>query len=383
MPNTDLWSLSAGEQAQFVNTGKVTPVELLESVISRVQQCNPKLHAYCTLDLDQARVRATAFTETLAAEPRNGGILAGVPVSIKDLIDTAGVRTTYGSVAYQNQTPAKNDVVVQRLLDADSVMIGKTNTSEFGYIAACHNNVFETTRNPWNLDRNPGGSSGGAAAAIASGMGSLAIGSDGGGSVRLPAALCGVVGFKGSFGLVPSFPGCRDPDSPGASSWESLEVIGVLARRVADVALAVAAIAGPDPRDRHSLPDLGLDWTQAVDNGITGARVAWTDDFGGLVTVDPQVRKVFRHSLRAFTEMGCTLVEAAPDLPELDATFAALIARDSDLRGLRALINQHGAENMLTEMVGLIRRDWTATEFTDAAMMQQRICNEVSGFMAD
>ena len=382
MVENGLWRLSATEQTRRIRDGEASAVDVMESVLNRIESVNPILHAYCTLDSERARQQAASVDAALGqGEPV--GSLAGVPLSIKDLIDTAGLRTTYGSVAYRDRVPSVNDVVVQRLLDASGVVVGKTNTSEFGYIAACHNKLFPTTRNPWNPQLNPGGSSGGAAAAVASGMGAIAIGSDGGGSVRLPAALCGLVGFKGSFGVIPSFPGCRDPRLPGASSWESLEVLGVLARTVADVALVMDAAAGPEPRDRHSLPPLPFDWATAARGGIEGARIAWTVDFGGLVTVDPEVQRVFREAVGSFLDMGCTLVEAAPEVPELDDTFAALIARDSDLRGMRHLIETTGAQSMLPAMVGLIQREWSATEFTDAAMMQQRVTNEMSAFMAD
>lgn len=376
------WSLSATEQRDGLHAGDYSARELLAQIRQRIADCDQRVHAFCTLAAEQATQQAAVADERKVARDNDAPLL-GVPVSIKDLVDTAGIRTTYGSRAHANRVPTADDVVVQRLRDAGCVVLGKTNTSEFGYMAACHNNLFPTTRNPWNLQRTPGGSSGGAAAAVAAGMGSIAIGSDGGGSVRLPAALTGLVGFKGSFGVVPSFPGCRDPKFPGASSWETLEVLGVLARTVADIARVMSVIAGPDPRDRHSLPPLGFDWLAAATEQLGPLRVAITPDFEGVVTVDPEVRRCFSEAVVAFEEMGCEVVVASPPLPDLDEAFAALIARDSDLSGMRTLIDQVGADQMLPDMVGLIQRDWSAAEFTDAAMTAQSVTNSVSDFMAD
>src|SRR5262249_41792471 len=193
------------------------------------------------------------------------GALAGVPVSIRDLILTRGVRTTSGSLAYRDFVPDEDDVVVERLRRAGAIMIGKTNVSEFGYSATGHNPLFETTCNPWNTSLTPGGSSAGAAVAVATGMGPIAIGSDGGGPLRIPAAHCGIYGFKPSMGRIPLYPGSRDERSPGVSGWESLECLGPLSRSVADSALVLAVTAGPDPRDRHSLPDAPFDWARCAE----------------------------------------------------------------------------------------------------------------------
>ena len=375
------WQLSAAEQAALIRSRELSPVDLLESVLERIAQQNPALGAYCTLAEDQARATAQQAEAALATSQPLGP-LHGVPVSVKDLIDTAGIRTTYGSLAYRDRVPEADDVVVERLRAAGAVIVGKTNTSEFGYMAACHNQLFPTTRNPWNLERTPGGSSGGAAAAVSAGLGSIAIGSDGGGSIRLPAALCGLVGFKPSFGVVPSYPGCRDPSLPGASSWELLEVLGPLARTVEDIALVMQAIAGPDPRDRHSLPSLGGDWTTCLAEDVRGMRIAWTVDFGGQVTVEPEVRSTFESALPAFEALGCTLEEATPEIPDLDETFLSLIVRDSDLVGLRQLVEEVGESNVLPDLLGVLKLPVTAEALTTAAMMQQRISNELARFMS-
>jgi len=187
-----------------------------------------------------------------------------VPVAIKDLLFTKGLRTTFGSRLYADFVPEHDDIVVERLKAAGAIVIGKTNVAEFGYSAVGHNPLLPTTRNPWNLDVTPGGSSAGSAAAVAAGVCPLAVGSDDGGSVRLPAGFTGLFGIKASMGRVPVWPGCRDPQWPGASGWESIEHIGPMTRTVADAALMLAVMAGPDARDRWSLPADGLDWQAAA-----------------------------------------------------------------------------------------------------------------------
>ena len=189
------------------------------------------------------------------------GPLAGVPWGCKDLICTAGIRTTSGSVAYADFVPDEDDVVVERMRDAGAVILGKTNVPEFGYSGVGHNPIFPTTRNPWNTDLTPGGSSAGSGAAVASGMGPVSIGSDGGGSVRIPSSFSGLYGLKASMGRVPLYPGVKDERYPGVSSWEALEHIGPMSRTVADSALMLSVIAGPDDRDNRSLPrQEGFDW---------------------------------------------------------------------------------------------------------------------------
>ena len=193
------------------------------------------------------------------------------------------------------------------------MILGKTNVPEFGYSGVGHSPVSETTRNPWNPQLTSGGSSAGSGAAVAAGMCPLAFGSDGGGSVRIPAAHCGLFGMKASMGRVPLYPGCRDERYPRVSGWESLEHIGPMSRTVADSALMLSVIAGPDPRDRHSLPDEGVGWLEAARPGdLRGLRVAYSADWG-YAAVDPQVRDIVGKAARVFeSDLGCTVEEAHP-----------------------------------------------------------------------
>jgi aspartyl-tRNA(Asn)/glutamyl-tRNA(Gln) amidotransferase subunit A len=367
------WELDATQLAREIRTRAISPTEVVESAAARIGELDGDLHAFCTLTLDRARQDATALERRL----RRGdavGPLAGVPIAVKDLISTAGVRTVAGTPAYRDFVPAEDDVVVERVKAADGLILGKTNVSELGYGAVGHNPVFPTTRNPWNRELTSGGSSAGSAVAVATGMSALALGSDGGGSIRIPASLCGIVGIKASMGRVPVYPGCRDERHPGLSSWESLEHIGPLARTVGDAALLLSVIAGPDPRDRHSIPTGDVDWLGAVGGPITGLRVGFTEDLG-YARVEPGVRRVVRDAARVFAqELGC-LVEAL-DTPWANPVvdFETLVALDTDLSGMRTITARHRGE-MAPHIVGLVERDWRGEEFTDALTGRKRLCN--------
>lgn len=379
--NTEIWRMDAMSIAEKVRTAKLTPSEVVEAVLARMSAVDPQLNAYCTPTPDLARETARQLEKRLAAGEELGP-LAGVPVSIKDLVLTSGVRTTFGSIAFKDFIPEEDDIVVERLNAADAVILGKTNVSEFGYSAVGHNPVFETTRNPWNVDLTPGGSSSGAGAAVASGMGPLAVGSDGGGSVRIPAALCGVVGMKASMGRVPLYPGCRDERYPGASSWESLEHIGPLSRTVADAALMLSVMAGPDPRDRHSLPAPAFDWLACLDGDIAGCRIGFSPDFG-YIPVEPEVAAIVEESAKVFERhLGCQVEEVDVGWDDPDDHFLGLVALDTDLSGLRALRDTHG-KDMSPGLVAFLDRHWTAEELTDAVVARKAFCNQMSRLMQD
>ena len=294
----------AHEIADAVRRRAVSPVETVEAALAAMAATEPRLHAFATPAPEQALADARALEQSLA---RGGaaGLLAGVPVAIKDLLFTKGLRTTFGSRLYADFVPDDDDIVVERLKAAGAIVIGKTNVAEFGYSAVGHNPLLPTTCNPWNLAVTPGGSSAGSAAAVAAGVCPLAVGSDGGGSVRLPAAFTGLFGIKASMGRVPVWPGCRDPAWPGASGWESIEHIGPMARSVADAALMLQVMAGPDARDRWSLPADGTDWrdvARPVDR--LGLRIAYCPQWED-VAVDPEVRALVDAAVAVFETLGC------------------------------------------------------------------------------
>jgi aspartyl-tRNA(Asn)/glutamyl-tRNA(Gln) amidotransferase subunit A len=373
-------AMPATELATAVRTKQLSPVEATQAILSRMERLEGRLHAFCTPTPELALTEATRIADAVARGERVGP-LAGVPIGVKDLIATKGIRTALGSPAYENFVPDEDDIVVERIKAADAVIIGKTNVSEFGYGAIGHNPIAPTTRNPWNTAMTSGGSSAGSAAAVASGMGPVALGSDGGGSVRIPAAHCGIYGYKGSMGRVPLYPGCRDERYPGMSGWESLEHIGPLTRTVEDAALMMSVLAGPDMRDRHSLPAGDVDWSAATRGDISGLRVAFSTDLG-YVAVDPQVREITKRAVEVFAEdLGCVVEEADPGWPNPSAAFRALIIADTDLRGMRAMAETHG-ERMTPHLLDMIRAPWTAEQFTDAVMARKGVVNAMWRLMS-
>ena len=318
MPDEQLAQLTARQLRQGYESGALSPVEVAETVLGRIERLNGDLTAFVTVTADEARQAAVAAERALrggAGGP--GGALCGVPISIKDMIVTRGVRTTIGSLLLADWVPEFDTPTSERLRDAGAPLLGKTTTSEFGWKGDSGNRVNGPARNPWRLDRTAGGSSGGAAAAVAAGLGPAAIGSDGAGSVRIPAAFCGVFGIKPSCGVIPVFP---------ISPIESLSHLGVLATTVADAADVLNVVAGPDPRDRFSLPHTGADYAAALAGPLGELRVAWSPDLG-YAPVEPGVRELTAAAVAVFESLGCHVSEVVPGwddpYPFLDAIWAA------------------------------------------------------------
>lgn len=311
MSDTALWMLPATELARLVRTRAVSPVEVTEAVLARMDRLDGRLGAFCTPTPELARdMAAAAEAAVIRGDPL--GPLHGVPVSIKDMTWTKGIRTTRGSRLYADFVPDEDPPVVERLRAAGAVILGKTNTPEFGWKGATDNLLFPPSRNPWRLERTPGGSSGGAAAAVAAGLGPLATGTDGAGSIRIPAAFCGIVGHKPSFGRVPVYPAPLD-----------VAVTGPMARTVRDAALMLDVMAGPDERDRVSLPDDGDDYLAACDGDVRGWRVAWSPDLG-YAPVDPAVRGLTEAAARRFTDLGAHVEAADPGFADPRALIELL-----------------------------------------------------------
>jgi aspartyl-tRNA(Asn)/glutamyl-tRNA(Gln) amidotransferase subunit A len=369
----------AGEIADAVRRRSLSPVETVDAALAAMEATEPRLHAFATPAPDQARLDARAL-ETRLANGGEGGLLAGVPVAIKDLLFTRGLRTTFGSRLYADFVPEHDDIVVERLKAAGAIVIGKTNVAEFGYSAVGHNPLLPTTRNPWNLDVTPGGSSAGSAAAVAAGVCPLAVGSDGGGSVRLPAGFTGLFGFKASMGRVPVWPGCRDPQWPGASGWESIEHIGPMTRTVSDAALMLAVMAGPDARDRWSLPDDGLDWRAAARPVERLAfRIAYCPQWED-VPVDPEVRALVDAAVAVFESLGCVVDVVDAPVNGLVAMRRALISLETDIAGMRRLAAGREAE-LSGPVRGLLSTEWQWQQFTDALTARKRMVEAMRLFM--
>jgi aspartyl-tRNA(Asn)/glutamyl-tRNA(Gln) amidotransferase subunit A len=375
METNEICRMSAVELAALIRSKQISPVEVVDAVLARMERLEPHLHAFCTPTPDLAREAAKRIEQSIVRGDAVG-TLAGVPVSIKDLIFTKGVRTVSGSIAYRDFVPDEDDIVVERLKQAGAIILGKTNVSEFGYSATGHNPVFETTRNPWDLARTSGGSSAGAGVASATGMGPIAIGSDGGGSVRIPAAFCGTYGIKPSFGRIPLYPGSRDERYPGASGWESVECLGPLTRTVADSALVLSITTGPDMRDRHSLPRADFDWLKSCEAGLRGKRVAFSRDWG-YAAVDPEVTEIVAAAVRVFErDLGCIVEEANPGWDDPAGAFAALLIAETDLRAMREMIARHGHQ-MSSHMVDLMSREWSAEDLTSANIARKAVVNKM------
>jgi len=312
----EICCMSLTETARAVKEKRLSPVEVMDALLQRIEQLNPMINAYCTVAGDSAR-RQAVQAEAAVVNGDELGPLHGVPVSIKDLTFTKGIRTTAGSRIFENFVPEEDDVVVSRLKAAGAIIVGKTNTPEFGSVAITDNRLFGPTRNPWNLEMTSGGSSGGAAAATAACMGALAIGSDGGGSIRIPASFCGV------FGLAPSFG--RVPQGPGFPSWETLSRTGPITRTVSDAALAMEVISGRDDRDRSSLADTELHYLSLLDRDIKKLRVAWSKDLG-YATVDERVLRVAEEAVKTFDRLSAG-VDAVENLsaPNPETAFSRVV----------------------------------------------------------
>ena len=323
----ELYDLSAVELRKLYQKREVSPVEVTEVVLSRIEQLNHSLNAFITLTPELALEQAHQ-AEQVYASHETPPPLAGIPTSLKDLIPTKGIRTTYGSLLYKDWVPDFNAPIVERLYQAGVVMLGKTNTPEFGWKGESSNRIVGPTHNPWKHGYTAGGSSGGAAAAIAAGLGTLAQGGDGAGSIRIPSAFCGIYGLKPSWGLVPRYP---------ASSVELLSHIGPMTRTVSDAALMLTVMAGADPRDPRSIP-VDLDYLAVSTESIADLRVAWSPDLG-YVPVTPEIQEMTAKAAMRFEALGCHVEEVNPGIPDpwsdvvriiWSSSFAAMYMQKTD-----------------------------------------------------
>lgn len=308
---------TAREQAAAIRARAISARELLELHLAQIESANPRVNAIVSLDVDRARAGAAAADEHLMRGGRIGP-LHGLPHAFKDTHEVAGWPTTYGSPLMADHVSTADELIVERIRQAGVVMIGKTNVPEFAAGSHTFNKIFGTTRNPHDLTRSAGGSSGGAAAALATGMVPLAEGSDMGGSLRNPASFCGVVGLRPSLGRVPEW--------PVGNLWETTATAGPMARNVGDLALLLSVMAGPDPRSPQALGDPGQTFAIPQPLGLAGLRVAWSPDLGGLFEVDDDVRAVHTAAGHALERFGARVYSHAPDLSTADETFRTLRA---------------------------------------------------------
>ena len=313
----DLCFRPATELASMLRAGEISARELLEAHLDRITAVDPSINAIVTLDAEGARAAADAADAALAAG-NPVGPLHGLPVAHKDTHATGGMRTTWGSPLHADTVPLRDELVVARYAAAGAVRVGKTNVPEFAAGSHTFNPLFGATHNPYRHGLSAGGSSGGAAAALAAGMVPLAEGSDMGGSLRNPAAFCNVVGLRPTPGRVPTW--------PAALGWSQLSVQGPMGRTVADVAMQLSVLAGPDPRVPISLSDDPAAFAADLPSSLAGLRVAWAPDLGGQVTVDPAITSVLAASVSVFEQLGASVEEDCPKLDGADDVFGTLRA---------------------------------------------------------
>jgi len=298
----DLCSLSATDLLRLYRTRKASPVEAARAVLARIAKLNPKLNCFCLVD-EKAALESAKASEARWRKGEPKGLLDGVPVSIKDLLLTKGWPTLRGSKTIDPKGPWNDDAPsVARLREQGAVLVGKTTTPEFGWKGVTDNPLNGITRNPWNPKMTPGGSSGGSTAAVAAGMGPLTVGTDGGGSIRIPCAFSGLFGLKPSFGRVPAWP---------LSPFGTVAHVGPITRSVADAALMLNVLSLPDTRDSFALPHDPRDYRVGLDDGVKGLRIAYSPDLG-YADVDPEIAALVRKAAGRFEELGAQVQEANP-----------------------------------------------------------------------
>ena len=370
---TDLHGLSADALAAGIRERRFSPVEVVDEVLSRVERTNPVLNAYCLVRGDEVRDEARR-AESAVMRGEELGPLHGVPVSIKDITSTRGIRTTFGSRAFADHVPGEDAVLVERLRGAGALILGKTNTPEFGNKGVTESPLFGRTNNPWRPTHSAGGSSGGAAAAVASGMGPLGDGSDGAGSIRIPASLCGVVGLKPSFGRVPVWP---------RNGYETISHHGPLARTTADAALMLSVIAGEDARDPYPAPPGATDFVAAArDPDITGWRIAFSPDLG-LGPVEPAVATAVRAAAHRLIDLGATVDERTPDVPDPREAMAVIwrvslgtIAHERVL----PVVGRDGMDPHLVELLDAAGRIGAVEHYRASQLFRQAFFRAMTAF---
>ena len=319
--SAELAFMSAVELARNIRHKKVSSLEATENFFERIDRLDSQLNSYLALRHDQALDEARAADESVQ-RGSDLGPLHGVPISIKDLELTKGVTTTMGSALFRDRVPDIDSIVVERVKASGAIILGKTNTPEFGLSGTTENNLGEPCRNPWDTERTPGGSSGGAAAALAAGLCTMSTGSDGGGSIRIPASFSGLFGIKPTQGRVPRYGGYGRPAANHFSQS------GPITRTVADSALLLQVIAGPDSRDVTSIRTSAPDFSADLDKGVNGMKFAWSSDYG-YAAVDPEVVQITERAAQVFAGMGATVDDGNLNIEDPFPSFWDIFATAS------------------------------------------------------
>lgn len=373
-PDEPLYYRSATELARALRAKEISAREVLAAHLDRIERTNPRVNAIVTLVAEAATAQAAAADEA-AAHGEFTGPLHGLPVAHKDNHLTAGIRTTFGSRLREHFVPDTDDLVIERMKAAGVITIGKTNVPEFVAGGHTFNDVFGITRNPYDLSVTAGGSSGGAAAALAAGMHPLADGNDFGGSLRLPAGYCNVIGLRPSAGRVPMY--------PAADGFAGFSVQGPMGRTVDDVALLLGVLAGPDGRSPISLEQPGSAFADVRPDGLTNKRIAFSPDLGGAVPVEPEIAALVRRAAADAERGGALVQEASPDFTGADECFRTLRAwqfeatMGSTLDQHRDLVRPSLYANMLAG------RELTGPQVGRAAVLRTELFHRMREFLTD
>jgi len=371
MTTADLCYLPALELARLIAARELSAVELVETLLTRIETHNDSLNAYITVAADQARETARAADREI--ETGNPiGPLHGVPVAIKDLLHTRGIRTTGGSLVYENFTPSEDSIVVARLRDAGAIIIGKTNTPEFGFKSTTENRLIGPTRNPWDATKTAGGSSGGAGAATAAGLAPLSIGTDAGGSIRTPASFCGIFGLKPTFGRVPA--------APAFGGARSISHTGPMTRTVRDAALMLDVIARASEYDRRSVPGAEpISFVDALATNPDDLHIGWSADLG-FAPVDPEIARLTTAAVTAFCELGWQVTPADPAFTDPIDAFNTIIRAENYI-ATAPLLAAHGdaLDPALREFTEN-GRDISATDYLAAQAERDAMCRALAGY---
>jgi amidase len=375
--SSELCFLPASELARLIRARELSCVEVMQAHIAQIERVNPQVNAVVTFlpeqALDSAR-RADAAFERRTVPPAESAPLYGLPVAHKDMVLTKGIRTTFGSPIYRDFVPDADALIVERLNAAGALTLGKTNTPEFGAGSQTFNRVFGATLNPYDVTKTCGGSSGGAAVALACGMVPIADGGDLGGSLRNPASFCNVVGFRPSAGRVPTWPA---PDA-----WYSLQVLGPMARTVRDIALQLQAIAGPDPRAPLSIEESGARFGRPLERDFRNVRLAWSRDLNGL-PVEREITERLAAQRNVFEKMGMIVEDATPDLTGADEIFKTLRAYHVELSYGR-LLETHRGEIKDTVIWNIEQgRALSGPDVGRAQVLRTELYHRVRAFMED
>jgi aspartyl-tRNA(Asn)/glutamyl-tRNA(Gln) amidotransferase subunit A len=370
---TELWQRPAHELARRVSTKEISPLELTRAVLERIDRLQPTLNAFITVCHDSALAAARQAERAVMGGERLGP-LHGVPYAVKDLVNTAGVRTTFGSLVYENNVPTEDAVAAARMKTAGGILLGKTTTPEFGHKSLTDAPLFGRSCNPWDLSRTCGGSSGGAAAAVAAGLGPIGIATDGGGSTRIPAACCGLVGLKQTLGTV--------PHSQVQDAFGNYTYVTPLSRTVMDSALQLATMAGTHPSDPWSIGLVPQDFIAAAraEGDLKGRRILWSLTLGNTV-VAGDVRAAFEEALRRFVELGAELVELTEPVPKMEPIWR-VINHASWRARFGALIRDHGARmspSLLRQVE--VGAQWSAVDYQRAMFDRTAVFRQVQSWL--